>query len=55
MKKADKKTMESTDSIEVGNKEEEMEFPPLGTTPKRNAKPSKVTTPPLGKSRKGKR
>ena len=55
VKKADKKTMESTDCVEVGNKVEEMEFPPLGTTPKRNVKPSKVTTSPLGKNRKGKR
>ena len=56
VKKANKKTKESTDSTEVGNKEqEEMEFPPLGTSPRRIAKPSKATTSPLGKSRRGKR
>ena len=55
VKKADKKTMESADCVEVGNKVEETEFPPLGTTPKRIVKPPKATTPPLGKNRKGKR
>ena len=55
VKKADKKSMESADCVEVGNKVEETEFPPLGTTPKRIVKPPKATTPPLGKNRKGKR
>ena len=55
VKKADKTTMESTDCVEVGNKVEETEFPPLGTTPKRKVKPPKATTSPLGKNRKGKR
>ena len=55
VKKADKTTMESTDCVEVGNKVEVTEFPPLGTTPKRKVKPPKATTSPLGKNRKGKR
>ena len=55
VKKADKKSKESADCVEVGNKVEETEFPPLGTTPKRIVKPPKATTPPLGKNRKGKR